>query len=256
MSDVHPTAAEGFTRGAQTYARGRPDFPREALGWLAHDLRLGPGTVAVDLGAGTGKFTRLLSHTGAEVIAIEPVAAMLAELAAAQSGVRALRASAQELPLADGSVDAVLCAQAFHWFATPAALAEIHRVLKPGGVLGLIWNVGDESVPWVDALKRIQSRFEGDAPRYDRGTWRELFPAAGFGPLHERTFAHAHVGNPEQVIVDRVASASFIAALDAPRREQVLGEVRALIDATPALAGRAEVRFPYVTRAYWTNKVR
>jgi hypothetical protein len=123
-------------------------------------------------------------------------------------------------------------------------------VLKPGGVLGLIWNVRDESVDWVRKLTDIMMPHEGEAPRYYNGDWRRVFPAPGFGELREREFRHEHVGSPEQVIVDRVASVSFIAALDETMREQVLSRVRALILSSPALIGRDVVSMPYVTRAY------
>jgi SAM-dependent methyltransferase len=251
MSDLHPMAAEGFSRGADSYGHGRPEFPPAALDWLRDDLGLHAGSAAVDLGAGTGKFTRLLMKTGARVVAIEPVAAMRNRLAANLPEVTALRGQAQHMPLPDASADAVICAQAFHWFASAASLAEIRRVLKPEGVLGLIWNVRDETVDWVAALTRIMAPYEGDAPRYDHGEWRQVFPAVGFDALRERSFALEHVGPPEQVIVERVASVSFIAALDASTRAQVLGEVRALIESTPSLAGRSPVAMPYVTRAYW-----
>ena len=251
---VHPTAVEGYGQGARTYARGRPGFPPEALEWLRQDLRLAPGKLALEIGAGTGKFTKLLTQTGADVVAVEPVAAMLAQLAVEQPQVRTLRATAQDLPVASAAVDAVICAQAFHWFASKESLAEIHRVLKPGGALGLIWNVRDQSVDWVADLTRIMAPYEGNAPRYDHGEWRAVFPAEGFGTLHERSFAHAHVGPPGQVIVERVASVSFIAALDEAARIRVLDEVRALIAATPELAGRAQVTAPYVTRAYWCRR--
>ena len=113
----------------------------------------------------------------------------------------------------------------------------------------------DQSVDWVAQLTRIMAPYEGDAPRYDGGEWRRVFPARGFGELRERTFPHEHVGSPEQVIVDRVASVSFIAALDEATRERVLDQVRALIESTPALAGRREVALPYLTRAYWTRAI-
>ncbi|HTU64447.1 MAG TPA: class I SAM-dependent methyltransferase [Steroidobacteraceae bacterium] len=251
MTDVHRAAAEGYARGADTYARGRPGFPPEALDWLANDLHLGPGKSAVEIGAGTGKFTSLLVRTGADIVAVEPVAAMLARLSAELPAVRTLRASAQDLPLAPASADAVICAQSFHWFAGAESLAEIRRVLKPGGMLGLVWNVRDRSVDWVDALARLVDVHEGDAPRYDDGEWRAVFPAPGFGPLRERTAAHAHTGSAEQVIVDRVASVSFIAALAEDARRGVLDEVRALIAATPGLAGHPAVSMPYLTKMYW-----
>lgn len=252
---VHPTAARGFSLGAASYSRGRPEFPPEARDWLQTDLGLGAGKTALELGAGTGKFTRLLVATGASIVAVEPVAAMLERLAADFPGIDTLRGDAQNLPLATGIADAVICAQAFHWFATPAALAEIHRVLRPGGVLGLIWNVRDPSVEWVAKLTEIMAPYEGDAPRYDHGEWRHVFPARGFGPLQERSFAHSHVGAPEQVIVDRVASVSFIAALPTAERERVLDQVRELIAATPALADAKAVAFPYVTRVYWSRAI-
>jgi len=255
MNDVHRTAAEGFARGADTYVRGRPDFPPIAMDWLREDLALGPGKTVIDLGAGTGKFTRLLTQTGAGVIAVEPVAAMLERLQRGLPSVKAVPGTAQHIPLPDTSTDAVVCAQAFHWFASAASLAEIRRVLKPGGVLGLIWNIRDESIPWVAELTRIMAPYEGNAPRYYNGEWRQVFPSPGLGPLHERTFAHAHTGSPEHVIVDRVASVSFIAALDERSRTSVLTEVRALIAATPELAGRASVNMPYVTRAYWCHAI-
>lgn len=250
MSDLHPAAAAGFGRDAQTYARGRPDFPPEAFDWLTRDLRMAPGMLAVELGAGTGKFTKLLTRTGADVVAVEPVAAMLAQLASEQPGVRTLRASAQALPLASASADAVVCAQSFHWFATGAALAEIRRALKPGGTLGLIWNVRDKSVAWVRALSRIIDRHEGDAPRYDDGEWRAAFCSPGFAPLHEKTVAHAHTGSPEQVIVERTASISFVAALPEGERQRLLDEVRAFIAVTPELRGQTTA-MPYLTKMYW-----
>ena len=189
----------------------------------------------------------------------------------------------------------IVCAQAFHWFANPAALAEIHRVLKPGGMLGLIWNVRDESVAWVAALTRIMAPYEAGVPRYHSQEWRRLFPAEGFGPLRERHFPNSHSGPAEEVIVERILSVSFIAALAAsgaarcrrgnpggdrrPRpslRERadrqvistassrsassqhfppaaqraVAAEIRALIAATPELAGKSEVASPYDTAAF------
>ncbi|HUQ11736.1 MAG TPA: methyltransferase domain-containing protein [Steroidobacteraceae bacterium] len=255
MSDLHPTAAQGYGQGANIYARGRPDFPPQALEWLRQDLGIGPGSITLELGAGTGKFTRLLAKTGTDVIAVEPVAAMLAQLSAEMPGIRALRASAQSLPLADASVDCAICAQSFHWFATAAAVAEIRRVLRPGGALGLIWNVRVQSVSWVSELTRLIDRHEGDAPRYDDGEWRKEFPAPGFGVMRERSLPHLHTGSAEQVIVDRMASVSFIAALPETEKRVLLDQVRALIDRTPELAGQSAVSMPYETRMYWCRAV-
>lgn len=252
---VHRAAAEGFASGAETYVRGRPDYPPEALDWLRNELGMGAGKTVVDLGAGTGKFTKVLSTTGANVIAVDPVMPMLDRLRRELPSVEAVAGNAEHIPLGSASLDAVLCAQSFHWFATPAAIAEIRRVLKPDGVFGLIWNQRDESVPWIAELGRLFERYQGDAPRMVSGAWRKVFPAPGFGPLHETRFAHSHVGAPERVIVDRFMSVSFIAALPAAEREKVLTQVRELIARTPSLAGCSEVSVPYVTMAFHCRKL-
>jgi SAM-dependent methyltransferase len=247
---IHAAAATGFAAGAEAYVAGRPEYPAEVEDWLRNDLRLGPGRAALDLGAGTGKFLARLRGVGATLHAVEPVPEMLSALIAANGDVAAKAGTAERIPFPDAAMDAVVCAQSFHWFASPAALAEIRRVLKIGGALGLIWNVRDERVDWVAALTAIIAPYEGDAPRFASGRWRAVFPAEGFSALEERRFPHAHVGPPERVIVGRVLSTSFIAALNAAEQERVAAKVRALVAATPALAGRAEVAFPYETRAF------
>lgn len=246
---IHAAAATGFAAQADAYVAGRPDYPAGVADWLAADLGLGPGRRALDLGAGTGKFLPHLLATGAEVVAVEPVAAMRARLARAHPGVPALAGTAEAIPAADASLDAVVCAQSFHWFATARAVAEIARVLRTGGRLGLIWNVRDEGVPWVAALSAITDPHEGGAPRYRSGAWRAVFPAPGFGPLAERRFPHAHVGPAEAVIVDRTLSVSFVAALPEAGRAGVAAAVRALIAGTPDLSGPT-VAFPYETAAF------
>ncbi|MDR3373532.1 MAG: class I SAM-dependent methyltransferase [Ancalomicrobiaceae bacterium] len=255
MSAIHHAAATGFAAKSATYDSGRPDYPAAVAGWLTDDIGLRPGKLVLDLGAGTGKFTGRLVETGAEVIAVEPVEAMRARLAAAHPTVTARAGTAEAIPLADGFLDAVVCAQAFHWFSTAAALAEIRRVLKPGGRLGLIWNVRDERVAWVAELTAIMTPYEGDAPRYHTGRWRELFPADGFGPLHERSFPHGATGPAERVIVDRVMSVSFIASLPPDEQARVAEAVRAVIARSPDLSSRAEVTFPYETAAFVTETI-
>jgi SAM-dependent methyltransferase len=250
MAAIHQAAAEGYTAKAEAYIRGRPEYPAAVKEWLRDDLALGAGKTVLDLGAGTGKFLPHLRTTGAAVIAVEPVAAMRAQLIERNPDIEAKPGTAEQIPLADGSLDAIVCAQAFHWFANPAALAEIHRVLKPGGMLGLIWNVRDESTAWVAALTGIMAPYEAGIPRYHSQEWRRLFPAEGFGPLRERHFANTHAGPAEQVIVDRVLSVSFIAALPPAEQNDVAARIRELIAATPALAGKAEVAFPYDTAAF------
>jgi SAM-dependent methyltransferase len=253
---IHHSASEGYTTTAtaDNYVRGRPDYPPGITEWLRDAMGLRGGMSVVDLGAGTGKFTPRLSATGARVIAVEPVAQMLAKLSAAQPQVETLAGTATAIPLADASVDAVVCAQAFHWFASKGALAEIHRVLKPGGKLGLVWNMRDARVAWVTALDQIVNRLEGDTPRFYTGAWRHAFPYAGFGPLHEQHYSHGHTGAPEDVILNRVRSTSFVAALAPSERAKIDEQIYALIAAEPELAGKETVTVPYTTAAFYTVK--
>lgn len=250
MDNVHFSAAQGFAKGSDLYSQGRPDYSPLLSDWLINDLGLGPTKQVVDLGSGTGKFLPRLKDLGANIVAVEPVDAMRQELSRAHPDVKAVAGTAQSIPLPDCSVDAVICAQSFHWFATAEALAEIHRVLKPGGALGLVWNVRDESVDWVAAITRLITPFEGDTPRYHTQAWRNLFPARGFGPLQERHFPGGHRGPAEQVIVKRILSSSFIAALPQDQREQLADQLRHLIATHPDLAGQDPVTFPYDTAAF------
>jgi len=255
MADVHPSAAVGYSTNAEVYVKGRPDYPQEVDQWLRLRLGLREGKSVLDLGAGTGKFSKRLSSTGARVTALDPVAAMLEQLSKEQPGIETKLGSAESMPLESNSLNTVVCAQSFHWFATAAALAEIRRVLKPGGQLGLIWNVRDESVGWVAALTKLIAPFEGDTPRYRTQEWRSVFPAEGFSQLHEERFLNEHVGPSEQVIIDRILSVSFIAALGGEERSIVESQLRQMIDSTPELAGRASIKFPYETVTFSCAKV-
>lgn len=253
-SNIHHAAADGYATAAATYVKGRPDYPPAVSAWLQDSLGLAPGASVLDLGAGTGKFTPRLLDTGATVIAVEPVPAMLATLSAALPQVQALSGTATAIPLPDASVDAVVCAQAFHWFATPAALDEILRVLKPGGRLGLVWNLRDASVPWVVRLDAIVNRAEGDTPRYYTGAWRQAFPHAGFAPLQETQFSQEHTGSAEDVLFNRVRSTSFIAALPPQERQRIDDEIRQLVASEPALRDRDSISVPYRTAAFVAQK--
>lgn len=254
MNDqLHP-ATGGYKTAADTYVKGRPDYPPQVSEWLAATLGLDHHNTVIDLGAGTGKFTGRLVATGAQVIAVEPVAQMLEKLADAWPQVLAVHGTAADLPLPDASVDVVVCAQAFHWFASEAALTEIARVLKPGGKLGLIWNLRDTQVSWVPKLDAIVNALEGDTPRYYTGEWRKAFPHPAFGPLQLQRFHNGHTGSPEDVIFNRVRSTSFIAALPEAQRAEVEEQIGALIASEPELRGRAVVTVPYETVAFVTRK--
>jgi SAM-dependent methyltransferase len=248
---VHEVAATGFDAAAHGYERSRPSYPPDAVAWLAERLRLGPGRTLVDLAAGTGKLTRLLAPTGAWTAAVEPVAGMRRVLAAAMPAVPVVAGVAEALPLADASVDAVTVAQAFHWFDAEATFAELARVVRRPGAVGMVWNARDRSVDWVDQLWSIMDRVERRAPWRDHDRWSDvaLGERAGFGPLRAATFWHTQRVTPDQ-IRDRIASVSHVAALPADDRQAVLDEITAVLECHPATAGRAELAIPYRVDAY------
>lgn len=249
MPKIHQVAATGFAVGAEAYVSGRPDYPAAIKDWLASDMRIGPASQVVELGAGTGKFTIYLVETGARVTAVEPVAEMRERISITASTLKVIEGSAEEIPLPDHSVDAVICAQAFHWFANEVALGEIRRVLKQGGQLGLIWNVRDESAGWVAAISSLLAKYQGQTPQYHTGNWRKLFPASGFGPLVETHFQHVHRGTADEVIINRVMSTSFMASLPAAEKAHVLEQLADIIRNSPELARNRDISFPYRTVA-------
>ena len=245
MSGIHPAARGGFALAADAYERGRPGYPEAAVEFLAARLRLGPGRTVVDLAAGTGKFTRPLLATGAEVVAVEPVAEMRAALPAAA---RAVDGTAEAIPLRPASADAVTVAQAFHWFDGDAALAEIHRVLRSGGTLALVWNRRRMDDPLNRAVEELIAPYRGHTPALRTNAWRAAFERTDlFGPLEEHAFTNDQSLDADG-LVDRVASISFIASLDEAARADVLQAVR-------ALAGEGRVTIRHDTEVHLSERL-
>jgi SAM-dependent methyltransferase len=240
MTHVHDTASTGFARAAEAYEIGRPDYPAAALG----PLRLAPGMTVLDLAAGTGKLTRALAASGATVIAVEPVAEMRACL---PSSVRALDGTAERIPLEDASADLVTVAQAFHWFDGDAALAEIHRVLRPGGRLAVVWNRRVEDAAINEAIEAIVEPYRAGTPTHRGEAWRAAFERTTlFGPLEEHVFANEQVLD-EDGLAARICSISFIACLPELERVRVLVRARELVADGPATV-------PYRTEvSLWTR---
>jgi SAM-dependent methyltransferase len=245
--DVHPAAAVGFQRAAAVYERSRPGFPEAAIRLLVRELDLREGRTLLELAAGTGKLTRLLAPTGARILAVEPVAAMRGHLDGI-AGVAAVDAVAESIPLPDRSVDAAVGAQAFHWFDNGRVIQELDRLLSPGGAVGLVWNVRDESVQWVAGLTELMAPYRGDTPSHRSMRWRAAWDVTDrFEPLRLTTFAYAHPVTVEGV-VDRVLSVSFMATLPSEERVAAADRVRALVPDDPGL------RFPYRTEVWLTRR--
>ena len=222
---IPEAASQGFGAGADAYARGRPSYPAEAVEWIAS--RFAPDATVLDLAAGTGIFTSLLRPFAARLIAVEPVESMRAKIEGADL---VLDGTAESIPLDEASVDAVTVAQAFHWFRFDEALAEIARVLRPGGVLALVWNRRDESVPWVDRMSEIIQWRAHQISEYDRIDWPSVVGASGlYGPVEHASFSWAHLLNREG-LADRVRSVSYVAAMGEAEREALVAEVVALAD--------------------------
>ena len=239
---VHDTARHGFAGAAEAYEEGRPTYPDEALRWLVTELELGPGRAVVDLAAGTGKLTRLLTPTGATVIAVEPVDEMRDALRRTTPEAEPRPGTAERTGLSDSSADAVTVAQAFHWFDAPAALAEIHRTLKSGGKLVVIYNVRDLDDPVQHAVDDLLAPYRGDTPSHRSGHWRTaLNETELFKPATGRDFPNIQTIDADD-LVSRVASTSFIAELPGPERRRVLDGAR---DIAADQADRFP--FPYTT---------
>jgi len=236
---INRSAAEGFGRGAAIYDASRPSYP-EAV------IDLVEGDVVLDLAAGTGKLTRLLARAGRFVLGVEPVDAMRSHLA---SHAPAAGGVAEAIPLRDACVDAVTVAQAFHWFSYERAFVEIRRVLRPGGLLLLVWNQRDDAVPWVAAMSDvIHAHDPGDA--YEkRDDWADLAAAVGgFTPVEHLQVPHPHPATAE-LVVDRALSTSYVSAASEEVRAQVARDVRSIV------AGFDEpFDLPYVTDVYTCRK--
>ena len=227
--------AVSFGAAAAAYERGRPSYPPDAIDWL-----LPPGAQTVlDLGAGTGKLTTRLVQRGLDVIAVDPLAEMLEVLSASLPDTPALLGTAEEIPLADNSVDAVLVAQAWHWVDPQRAIPEVARVLRPGGRLGLVWNTRDERLGWVKDLGRIIG--------HERDPFsHEVSLPAPFADVERHQVEWTNYLTP-QALIDLVASRSYCITSPEKVRDRTLGQVRELLATHPALANSAGLALPYVT---------
>ena len=235
--------ARSFDRAAAEYERGRPGYAEAAL----DELGLPSDAHVLDLAAGTGKLTRQLVPRFERVVAVEPLDGMRAVLEEVVPDAEALRGTAEDIPLADGEVDAVFVGEAFHWFAGPVALAELARVLRPGGTLALLFNTHDDFEPPLPAefweAYEARALTKPSAQTIGSGIWREPFPGP-FEPLREARF-------PNPLTLDRdgllahIASWSSVAALPDEEGDALVEDLR-------RLAPPGEYVLPLVTELYWT----
>ncbi len=235
MSGQAQQRSLSFGAEAAAYERGRPSYPPTAIDWL-----LPPNARDVlDLGAGTGKLTTRLVERGLQVIAVDPIPEMLELLSTSLPETPALLGTAEEIPLPDSSVDAVLVATAWHWFDPERAAEEVARVLRPGGRLGLVWNIRDERLGWVRELGHIIGR-AGD-PHH-----RQVSLPGPFVDIERHEVEWTNYLTP-QALVDLVASRTYCITSPAAARSRTLDQVRELLATHPALASSNGLALPYVT---------
>jgi ubiquinone/menaquinone biosynthesis C-methylase UbiE len=231
------TSARAFAGVAEQYERRRPTYPPEIVAWVVERLGLAPGRTVVDVGAGTGKFSRLLVPSGARVIAVEPLAEMRDQLIAAVPDVLALAGSAEELPLEDASADGATAAAAFHWFELDRALPELHRVLRPGGRLAVVHNFRDPSQRLQADVQKIIGHLLPDDSEFEK--WESAVESSGlFGPLASVQHKHEQYLDAEG-LAERISTISYVARLPDEERAAVLAEVRSLGERQP------EAPFPF-----------
>ncbi|MGY1774632.1 class I SAM-dependent methyltransferase [Geodermatophilus sp. SYSU D00804] len=232
-----------FGSVAADYAALRPGYPADAVAFLLGDR---PRRV-LDLGAGTGLLTDVLAAAGHEVLAVDPSAEMLAQLRARHPGVPAQVGGAEAIPLPDASVDAVVAGQAAHWFDPEPAAAELRRVLRPGGVVGFVWNTRDETVPWVAALGAALAT-EARGHEADQGVVAAFAAALPADVATARSRIVQRV--PPEQVVGGIGTRSYVATMAPDARAAFLGGIRDLLATHPDTAGRDVLELPYRTDAH------
>jgi SAM-dependent methyltransferase len=230
----------GFALAAGAYERGRPGYPHEVVEWVAKVAGIGPFSIVVDVGAGTGKLTRSLAGTGARVIAVEPVAEMRELLRRNCSGIEVVDGTAGATGLGDGLADCVTVAQALHWFASPEALGSLAGLLRRGGHLAVLWNRRLAEQPIQARLRRLLERYQG-APV--SCAWRSLLATSQFFEQVDEMHAYHALPVDRQGMVDHVSSYAFVPNLPQAERAELLAQAASLVP-------DRQVELDFMTDAY------
>jgi SAM-dependent methyltransferase len=199
--------SRSFETVAAEYERNRPEYPRDALRWAAGQLKLGERARVLDVGAGTGKLTRGLVALGYEVVAVEPGGPMLEQLQQAAPEAEALEGPAEAIALPDASVDGAFAAQAYHWFDRERAVPEIHRVVRPGGGLALLWNWWDDRDPLQNELAELIG-YAGHSPFIDE----ELPGAPWFREVGRTVVESTDRSSPDLLVAMLATTSRFLTA--------------------------------------------
>jgi SAM-dependent methyltransferase len=236
--------ALSFGSAAAVYETGRPEYPVSAVEWLLEPVA-GAVTRVLDVGAGTGKLTRAIAAVASRVVAVEPDSAMLAQLEVSVPGVKTVVGAAEALPIGDGEFDAALMGQAWHWVKPVESSREIGRVLRPGGVLGLIWNLRDDTHPVIRRLHAVMP--EGKATEMLRVT-NSPPVTQPFGHLEARQWQWTRSVTRSQ-LGDMVRSRSFYLTATPEQQATTDRELDQLCDDLNLFGGSA-IDLPYVTKAF------
>ncbi|KAJ3165425.1 hypothetical protein HDU88_004221 [Geranomyces variabilis] len=265
---VHKVAARGFNLQTAAYEAARPSYPPAVINHLTTtaipNLAANPSACAVlDLAAGTGKMTRLLQpYNFGRLVAVEPARGMRDKFASVLPGVEIHQGTSTQIPFPDATFDAVVVAQAFHWFATMDSLVEIARVLKPGGTCALVWNL-EANTGLSGRLRAVYEQYEGGTPQYRLGLWKEVFEKGAdevaqlFGPVQKHVVEH-NIEWTEDETWMRVLSKSYVSCLDESEQKVLEGKIRQALR-EPGLPWREKgvrrvMEFPYQTDTVWFSK--
>ena len=243
------------SEGASLYEKARPGYAPAAVDFIISTFNIDSTSRVLDLAAGTGKLTRQLLGSGAQITAVEPLPGMRQAFAEALPAITVVEGTAEAIPLPAESVDLVTAGQAWHWFDSKAALAEVTRIVKLGGALTLLWNVYDQTEPWMREFAAIRKSGTDSTPWRDEEHWQQAFAAsAAWQPLQLELFSHRSVTTRDG-LVERMLSSSVMTVLPESEKANVREDILRVLDGHDETRGRKTIAVPYCTQVFWTVKL-